>query len=294
MDHLTKEASNPSPQRRTLATRANFEIDSKQRGLNPHEQQCRDREDRLKRRRQARIQAREGAEVSEQEEDRPSRKKLELPAHLAKSSGEARGHTKLSQRRTKVAAKKPTKDLSEADLNDPIPFNSQDYIEKALEYEAREAHGELEVRWKEHPYTVEVSRLTYLDKAKIVFTWCKIMLTEIEAASSQEHQLTLKEIKDAVSRLFKLIRSRKLQDQIISRIVLIVRHCQIKSYLRAHNHYLELAISEERDWDTEQTLRMFHLESVNEETRRRITLTLKRMLMLYQKLHPADSPKSLD
>jgi hypothetical protein len=75
-------------------------------------------------------------------------------------------------------------------------------------------------------------------------------------------------------------------------MVLVVRYCQIKSYIRAHNHYLELTITDERYWDSHDTGRNPHSEYVNDETRRRISQNLKRMLTLCQKQHPADPAKT--
>jgi HEPN domain-containing protein len=77
-------------------------------------------------------------------------------------------------------------------------------------------------------------------------------------------------------------------------MVLVVRYCQIKSYIRAHNHYLELTITDERYWDAYDTGRNLHAEYVNDETRRRISQNLKRMLTLCQKLHPADPAKTVN
>jgi len=287
MDKLVAEIAKQKNARsgKGWVRREELEQEHDRRYLKNQEEQNKEREERHRKRQEAKMLERE-AELKTQQQvlERAIEKqlvKLNQPPKLPGETLEAK-QTRLEE--AKVAAKEPSNDLTDADLNDPVPYNTRDFIEKALEYEAREERGELEVLRNEHPYLTEVNSMSYLDKAKILFTWYKIMLLDWESSitTTHEQQSMFKELKEAASRLFRLIRTHKLHDQILSRLVLVVRHCQIKSYVRANNQ-----ISDEQYWDAYETK-----QYVNDETRRRITQNLKRMLTMCQKLHPADNTKT--
>lgn len=274
--------------------REDIERDREQEYLKVDEQESAEREAMMRRKQEAKMLEREAEHRTQlQVLERATERKLERLKQPASLPGETLADKQLRLEQACKADKQPSTDLSEAEIIDGTAYNSREFTEKAVEYETREENGELEVLRNEHPFLVEASSLSYLDKANIICIWYRITLTEAEGImTTKEQRGTLREMKEATARLFQLIRTRKLHEKIMSRIVLVVRHCQIKNYVRAHNHYLELTIADERYWDSYETGCKMQAVYVNEETRRLIIQNLKRMLTQYQKLHPTDNTKT--
>jgi hypothetical protein len=146
---------------------------------NAKEKQSDERGERLRRRQEAKLAERE-AEIKASQciEEKAVEKKLTKLSQPPNLLGEY-----LEAERLEVpekAAKESSSNLSEGDLNDPGPFHTREFIDKALTYEAQEEAGELEVLRNEHPFMTEVRGLSYLEKAKVIFTWYKLMLLDWE------------------------------------------------------------------------------------------------------------------
>jgi hypothetical protein len=183
MDKLKAEIQRQKDSRsgKGWVKREELESEREQKYLKAEEERSEERGEMMRRKQEAKMIERE-EELKAQQfiEERAIERKLEKLSQPPKLPGES---LEAKRERLEIAersAKEPSNDLSEEDLNDPGPFHAREFIDAALAYEAQEEAGELEVLRNEHPFLTEVRGLSYLEKAKVIFTWYKLMLLDWE------------------------------------------------------------------------------------------------------------------
>ena len=95
--------------------------------------------------------------------------------------------------------------------------------------------------------------------------------------------------------LFKLLKKRKVADDILNSLYLIVQYCMMKEFIRAHDKYVELAIGNS-PWPMGVTMVGIHERSgrsrintnqivhvLNDETTRKYLQSVKRLLTVCEK-----------
>lgn len=92
------------------------------------------------------------------------------------------------------------------------------------------------------------------EKADLVLTWCKKIMGiweenlsrmgEVFKASAEGKAEMAKYLSGykQIKPLFKLLKKRKVSDEILNSLYLIVQYCFMKEFIRAHDKYVELAI----------------------------------------------------
>lgn len=190
-------------------------------------------------------------------------------------------------------------------------YGDSEWLRDAREWDEYEERGEIYRKHKVHPLKLEAQSLSYMTKVAFVHRWCSEMLTlwqedlsDLPATSPEalpDQQKKLKETKQALKGLLQLLKQREIREDVPNGFFLVARLCQIRSYVRAHDHYLALS-SGKTQWITEKPdnrhrggviTSKTHTESVSEGTYHLYTQGFKRLMTLCQRKYPTFPSKSV-
>ena len=186
---------------------------------------------------------------------------------------------------------------------DEIYADSQ-WLRDAREWDEYEERGEVYRKHKIHPLKLEAQALGYMTKVAFVHRWCSEMIllwqedmSDLAAAPAKEsllEQKKLKESKQALKGLFQLLKLREIKEDVPNAFFLVARFCQIRSYTKAHDHYLSLS-SGQIQWITEKPdtrhrggmiTSKNYTETISEGTYHLYTQSFKRLMSLCQRKYP--------
>ena len=185
-------------------------------------------------------------------------------------------------------------------------YAESELMRDAREWDEFEDRGEVYRKHKEHPLKLEAASLPYLSKLSFLHRWCSEILCLWEADLSDPNLAVgeesekpqsvkkLKETKQALKGLVRLLRPMEVGEEIVNEFFLVARFCQIRSYVKAHDHYLALA-SGKIPWTSQKPdpkhrggliISIFYTESISEETYRLYTQSFKRLVTICQRKYP--------
>lgn len=152
------------------------------------------------------------------------------------------------------------------------------------------------------------------DPPKIVYKYLKGLLKEWEqdladrsesvarTVAGRNESKTLKQCKDYIRPLFKLLKSRKLEDGLLFHLLKIVNFAKEGEFVKAHDTYMDVAIGRAA-WPIGVTMVGIHARSgrakiesakvahvMNSELQRKYLTSVKRLLTFAQKKRPDVDP----
>lgn len=140
-------------------------------------------------------------------------------------------------------------------------YRDSELLRDAVEWDEYEDRGEIYRKHREHPLKLEVKGLSYMTKVGFLYRWIREMMNvwEEEIAdlatkpdfNHSQQQKKLKETKQALKSLIRLFKQQELREDIPNAFFLVARFCQIRSYIKAHDHYLALSTGK-IPWTTEK------------------------------------------
>ena len=190
-------------------------------------------------------------------------------------------------------------------------YGDSEWLRDAREWDEYEERGEIYRKHKLHPLKLEAQALGYMTKVAFVHRWCSEMLllwqedmSDLAATDRKvllDQQKKLKETKQALKGLLQLLKQREIREEVPTGFFLVARLCQIRSYIKAHDHYLSLS-SGKTQWITEKPDTRHrgglitstpHIETISEGTYHLYTQSFKRLMTLCQRKYPTSPSKSV-